>query len=258
MRRYICVRNDCDEAEHICQLSRRAPMASGGSITGGGASDSWASQKQTNKNKMDRFLSGAAENKITGVTSWDALPEEVVCRTVFYERFSFWLVRVYRISPGCINAGEPLSFGSVKGALGVALNRAKDKFVLSRTLETVLFLQCLSSGGTGESHVWLDKLKTRIERITFERSKAQGEKLDKSAGAPPVITYMSQYLTCVFVWSETTCMLLSVTCMSCRYSTGLPDAHLQYECGILQNRHTCGSLSQVYPALVGSRCGPLF
>ena len=132
---------------------------------------------------MDRFLSGTEEHKVTHVTSWEDLLEDTVCRAPFYERFSYWLVKVYVISPGCVNANEPLSFGSVKGALGVALNRAKVKFVMSKDVDTVLFLLCLS--GAGESHSWLEKLKSKIERITFERSKKLGEKIDKSAGAPP-------------------------------------------------------------------------
>jgi hypothetical protein len=99
-----------------------------------------------------------------------------------YECFARFLLDVYKIPEGCKNAGHPLAPGVQLNYMGIIMNHAGNKYKANGSPQSKLFLQCLDTNSSSESAVWYKKLKTKMWRICFERSKAAGEVMDQSAG----------------------------------------------------------------------------
>jgi hypothetical protein len=109
--------------------------------------------------------------------TWNNLTEAEATNPELYTYFATFLALVYTYGP----KNKWLAHGTVKGYLGCLVNMAKAKFGATGTDATKLFFTALDKGATTESHAWYKKLKDRFWRITFERAKAAGEKMDSSA-----------------------------------------------------------------------------
>ena len=111
-----------DDAEEIAEM------------TPDGESESWCRQKANQLRIMEEeFLPSlsAAQKKRFGVgdtPSWDALPEDVVCREPFYSVAATYITEKYIIPEGSRNAGEKLSIKPALALLGGWLQRAKNKY----------------------------------------------------------------------------------------------------------------------------------
>ena len=83
------------------------------------------------------------------------------------------------------NAGLPLACQSVLNYLGSALNLAANKFLVGRATPWIQeFFFCLEPKSGSDAAKWLQKLKKKIVKITFERAVKLGEQLDNSESEP--------------------------------------------------------------------------
>ena len=108
----------------------------------------------------------------------------MLCARPVYERIAHFLVHVYVIPAGVKNAGLPLACQSVLNYLGSALNMAAKKFLVGGAQPWIQeFFFCLEPKSGSDSAKWLQKLKKKIVKITFERAVKLGEQLDNSESA---------------------------------------------------------------------------
>ena len=147
-----------------------------------GESTSWLQQKQNVARIFDEFL---RQDSFGLATDWGLLSASVLCDKPVYERFSHYLVHVYLIPAGVKNAGLPLACQSVLNYLGSALNRAASKFLAGSAPPWIQeFFFCLESRSNSDAARWLQKMKKKIVKVTFERAVKQGEQLDNSESEP--------------------------------------------------------------------------
>jgi hypothetical protein len=110
-------------------------------------------------------------------SNWGMKTEAEATNPELYNYFATFLALVYTFGA----EGKWLAHGTVKGYLGALINMAKVKFCTTGTDATKLFFTALDKDSNTDSHEWYKKLKDRIWRITFQRAKEAGEKMDSSA-----------------------------------------------------------------------------
>ena len=148
-------------------------------ITGDGESTSWLQQKQNVARILGEFLAQDTEGL---ATDWALLSSSVLCDRPFYERALHFLVHVYLIPKGVKNAGLPLACQSVLNYIGSMLNAAGQRFLVGSAAPWIKeFFFCLEPRSGSASAKWLQKLKQKVVKITFERAVKLGEQLDNSA-----------------------------------------------------------------------------
>jgi len=149
-------------------------------ITGAGESTSWLQQKSN----VARIFSEFVQQDDELSDEWGLLSANVLCAAPVYERFAGFLVHTYLIPKGVKNAGFPLACQSVLNYIGSLLNRAASRF---KTPGCALFISefffCLDLKSGSEAAKWLQKLKRKVIRITFERDTKAGAQLDNSESA---------------------------------------------------------------------------
>ena len=168
-------------------------------ITPDGESASWLQQKQNVARILDAFLAQDTEGL---ASSWVLLSSSVLCARPVYERIAHFLVHVYVIPVGVKNTGLPLACQSVLNYLGSALNLAAKKFLVGGAQPWIQeFFFCLEPKSGSDSAKWLQKLKKKIVKITFERAVKLGEQLDNSESAQcrSILPPFAFLLTCVYL-----------------------------------------------------------
>ena len=134
-------------------------------LSGDGDSDSW--QKA---NVARIFTEFQEQDPELLSVEWDLLSSSVLCDRPVYERFAHFLVHVYLIPSGSKNAGLPLGGQSVLNYLGSLINRAASKFQATGGPDIKEFFFCLEAKSGSASTKWLQKLKQKIVKLTFERA----------------------------------------------------------------------------------------
>jgi hypothetical protein len=149
-------------------------------ITGAGESTSWLQQKSN----VARIFSEFVQQDDELSDDWNLLSANTLCAAPVYERFTGFLVYTYLIPKGVKNAGLPLACQSVLNYIGSLLNRAASRF---KTPGCAVFISefffCLDLKSGSESAKWLQKLKKKVIRVTFERDTKAGAQLDNSESA---------------------------------------------------------------------------
>ena len=149
-------------------------------ITGAGESTSWLQQKSN----VARIFSEFVQQDDELSDDWGLLSANTLCAAPVYERFTGFLVHTYLIPKGVKNAGLPLACQSVLNYIGSLLNRAAIRF---KTPGCDVFISefffCLDLKSGSESAKWLQKLKKKVIRVTFERDTKAGAQLDNSESA---------------------------------------------------------------------------
>lgn len=172
-------------------------------IKGDGESESWLRQKAN----VARIFTEFQEQDTHLSVSWELLSASVLCDRPIYERFAHFLVHVYVIPKGVKNAGLSLGGQSVLNYLGSLINRAATRFLPAGTPDIKEFFFCLESKSGSASTKWLQKLKQKIIKLTFERAVKLGEQIDNSEGEPtrarcsPVLAVAPYFLTPVCLHS---------------------------------------------------------
>ena len=183
-------------------------------IKGDGESESWLRQKAN----VARIFTEFQEQDTHLSVSWELLSASVLCDRPIYERFAHFLeVHVYVIPKGVKNAGLPLGGQSVLNYLGSLIYRAATRFLAAGAPGIKEFFFCLESKSGSASTKWLQKLKQKIIKLTFERAVKLGEQIDNSEGEPtrarcsPVLAVAPYFLTPVCTFSLL--CLLSHSCL---------------------------------------------
>lgn len=149
-----------------------------------GESESLESYRMNVRRIFSLFRNSTAERKALYVSDKvESLPLDTVITTPIYVDFAEYLEKEYVIESGKY-IGQHLGYSSVLGYLGCLLQLTSHFFKYRGGAEdarTKLFFTCLDGKATTDSWRWLKGLKKNLGRRLFERAKAEGEVMDKSA-----------------------------------------------------------------------------
>ena len=110
--------------------------------------------------------------------SWDKLEEADLISKPMWERLAYFLLHVYLIPPGRVNAGQPLK--GPENNFRTLLNMANDRLKGVGGDTVKQFFTCLDKCNT-DAAKWLRGLKNNMEKIGFDRDVKDGKKIDNSA-----------------------------------------------------------------------------
>ena len=216
-------------------------------LSGDGDSDSW--QKA---NVARIFTEFQEQDPELLSVEWDLLSSSVLCDRPVYERFAHFLVHVYLIPSGSKNAGLPLGGQSVLNYLGSLINRAASKFQATGGPDIKEFFFCLEAKSGSASTKWLQKLKQKIVKLTFERAVSLGEQMDNSDGEPPVNPRPLYYSR-----QRQPFQLQPFLTSVCLHSSPVPRTYSN-DCALVRpRRHRQGRCAQVRPPHEPEGGGPL-
>ena len=151
-----------------------------GRLLAQGGSQSWDNQKAWFVTVWDAF---AADRKKASADAcdvalgepWDKISAAVLCSNVVYEKWANWLLHEYKKKDG-----NHYKIGTIRNMIGMAINRASDKFMASNpSAATRNCFGCLTQPGS-RHQIWLRNLKKRALRVWFQRAMKNGEQIDGS------------------------------------------------------------------------------
>ena len=186
------------------------------SIGAGGMSSNNTNKKARVFAMWDLFVEYRASCDAV-IAPWIQLTQAKLCETQLYERFAFYMTRVYLTS-----TGGYLMFSTIQNYLRCIMNLAMKKcqaMAGGLTGWATDFFSCLNPSAKSDSWKWFVGVQHNIERICFVRATKNGDNLDRSC--PPIYLPHINWINQAYSWFQSGHAAQSRFTLTCAWqSTG--------------------------------------